>query len=142
MAEHADLIGPVERAWNYARRVTKINTGKDHTPAELMAIKENDYEQLKILLVGREARSEEGTQKAMGSAELARRLSKRSGNEVSQPTVLAHMRIVFLSQEFLDRIDSGMAFGFAREVSRIRGTGSGEESTPNKEVAQGSQKKK
>lgn len=120
LAEHADLIGPVERAWNYARRVVKINTGEDYTPIELMAIKENDYEQLKTFLVGREARSEEGTQKRMGTAELARQLSKRSGNEVSQPTVLAHMRIIFLSQKFLDKIDNEeLVFGYGREVSRL-----------------------
>jgi len=120
LAEHKDEIDVVERAWNYARRVAYINSGKHSSPAELMEIKENDYEVLKTFLA---PTYDEKGQAASGTAELARQLSKRSGNEVSQPTVLAHMRIVFLSQVFLDRIETGLAdelaFGFAREVSRL-----------------------
>lgn len=50
LAEHKDQISEVERAWNYARYVAYVNTGKHHTPAELMQIKENDYEALAALL--------------------------------------------------------------------------------------------
>lgn len=102
LEEHADNIGPVERAWNYARRVVFINTQEQHSPAELMQSKENDYEVLVNLLT---PTYDERGQAPSGISELTRQLSDRSGRQYNQKTVYNTTMLVFLSQDFLDAID-------------------------------------
>lgn len=61
--------------------ITQATVSKCIKIAELMDIKRNDYEQLKMFLAATEARSEDGTQKPMGTAQLTRELNKRAGKK-------------------------------------------------------------
>lgn len=91
LGENTDPISVVERAWNYARRVIKINTDEDYTPQELQEMRENEYEHL-ITLADAQTGGPNGTKPSVFS-ELARQLSKRSGKDVKRNTIQAQTRI-------------------------------------------------
>jgi len=83
-------------------------------------MRKNDYDQLTNLLADHSERDENGQQRAMGVSELARHLSKRSGKEVSKSTIRDQMRIVFLSSEFLQKIeDREIPISYGYRVSRL-----------------------
>jgi len=119
LGEHTEEISIVERAWNYARRVAKINTGVDYTPQELQEMRENDYE----LLTNALATQTEwggGERQTGGFSELARQLTKRSGKEFAISTIREQTRIIFLSPNFLKKIGDGeILYSYGLYISRL-----------------------
>lgn len=114
LVKHTHAIGPVERAWDHARQVAKINGYGDFTPRQLQKMKADYYDTLIHIL-----RSKGGDpQRRKGVSELARQITKRVGKKKQPSTILGQMRIVFLSQEFLDAIDNNeISFSAGKEVS-------------------------
>jgi len=119
LGTHKEEISIVERAWNYARRVAKINKGVDYTPQDLQEMREKDYELLKSVLAT-PTEWDNGERQTGGFSELARQLTNRSGTEHQTVTVREQTRIVFLSPSFLKKIEDGeILYSYGRAASRL-----------------------
>jgi len=120
LGAHKEEITIVERAWNYLRRVIKINTGVDYTPQELQKMKAKDYEQLQTFASDMSERDDNGKQKSGGFSELARQLTKRGRSKFDRQTITSQTMIIFVSPELLDKIEKdevGITYG--REIARL-----------------------
>lgn len=114
LAEHRKEISIVERAWNYARRVVKINSGRDYTPQQLMDLKKTDYQNLGSIIIKQPVKGE-----FSGFYELARQLGSNKP-ENDRVNLQRHTMLVFLSSGMLDRLENGeINYSLIRDVPRL-----------------------
>lgn len=104
-------LSSMDRAWAFATDIANINTGKNYTVRQ---IKRMPRGQLLTLVADTSPRTEKGTQKPLGQAELSRRTG------IPQQTISMYLKTIDLEPEVQKAIDEKrLPLTVATEISRL-----------------------